>query len=448
MTPRLATNQNKQITWRWEGEAFGETDAKEDPDGDGNTTTINLRFPGQYYDSETGLHYNWHRNYNPQTGRYRQSDLIGLAGGMNTYGYAYQNSLMYVDPMGLAVYRYPGNNYSDRGGAEGCMQPIYIGEYIVGWKPCDDPNDCPPSPNNPSGSNPSGNNPSGNNPSGNNPSGNNPSGNNPSGNNPSGNNPSGNNPSGNNPSGNNPSGNNPSGNNPSGNNPSGNNPSGNNPSGNNPSGNNPSGNNPSGNNPSGNNPSGNNPSGSNPSGNNPSGSNPSGSNPDNTSSPMSCVKGQLGYCQCRNAIDLARCAFRPACQIRARHRLNACVASLGESYGVGDLLLLNNKGRLYRLILLIIGLVFLYYFLDFWGLILFYIIALAMKGVFLNVGGLGFAMFLVGYHMVFGLGYLLIGCALIFLGGVLCDKAKKIGEWVEDFRRLISYIASVVFWRE
>ena len=100
MTPRLATNQNKQITWRWEGEAFGETNAKQDPDGDGNPTTINLRFPGQYYDKETGLHYNWFRDYNPQTGRYRQSDLIGLQGGLNTYGYAYQNSLMYYDPDG------------------------------------------------------------------------------------------------------------------------------------------------------------------------------------------------------------------------------------------------------------------------------------------------------------------------------------------------------------
>ena len=100
MTPRLATNQNKQITWRWEGEAFGETEAQEDPDGDGNTTTINLRFPGQYYDKETGLHYNWFRDYNPQTGRYRQSDPIGLDGGLNTYGYAYQNPLMYYDPDG------------------------------------------------------------------------------------------------------------------------------------------------------------------------------------------------------------------------------------------------------------------------------------------------------------------------------------------------------------
>ena len=104
MTPRLATNQNKQITWRWEGEAFGETDAREDIDGDGNTTTINLRFPGQYYDKETGLHYNWFRDYNPQTGRYRQSDLIGLDGGLNTYGYAYQNPVMYVDPDGLDTY--------------------------------------------------------------------------------------------------------------------------------------------------------------------------------------------------------------------------------------------------------------------------------------------------------------------------------------------------------
>ncbi len=52
-------------------------------DGDGALTKINHRFPGQYFDSETGLHYNWHRFYDPSTGRYISADPIGLAGGMN-----------------------------------------------------------------------------------------------------------------------------------------------------------------------------------------------------------------------------------------------------------------------------------------------------------------------------------------------------------------------------
>jgi RHS repeat-associated protein len=61
----------------------------------------NLRFAGQYFDEETGLHYNYFRDYDPKTGRYVQSDPIGLAGGLNTYLYANANPLSYIDPLGL-----------------------------------------------------------------------------------------------------------------------------------------------------------------------------------------------------------------------------------------------------------------------------------------------------------------------------------------------------------
>jgi RHS repeat-associated protein len=76
-----------------------------DPDGDGNDVTLNVRFPGQYYDRETGLHYNYFRNYNPSTGRYIQSDPIGLTGGLNNYLYSNANPINEIDPLGLDSYR-------------------------------------------------------------------------------------------------------------------------------------------------------------------------------------------------------------------------------------------------------------------------------------------------------------------------------------------------------
>ena len=100
-TPRLATNQAGEEIWRWASDAFGEGDAISAPNS--GLQAINLRFPGQYFDSESGLHYNYFRDYDPETGRYVESDPIGLAGGVNTFGYVEGNPLVKTDPLGLWV---------------------------------------------------------------------------------------------------------------------------------------------------------------------------------------------------------------------------------------------------------------------------------------------------------------------------------------------------------
>ncbi|MBP7761804.1 MAG: hypothetical protein KA176_04470 [Alphaproteobacteria bacterium] len=69
LTARYATNAGGSTVWSWDSGAFG----KEAPTG---SATVNLRFPGQYFDSETGLHYNWHRYYDPATGRYITRDPL------------------------------------------------------------------------------------------------------------------------------------------------------------------------------------------------------------------------------------------------------------------------------------------------------------------------------------------------------------------------------------
>lgn len=101
-SPLAITNTAGTLVWSWEHAPFGDTLPNENPKGAG-TFSYNLRFPGQYYDAETGLHYNMARDYNPALGRYIQSDPIGLAGGINPYAYVNGNPLWAVDPWGLTA---------------------------------------------------------------------------------------------------------------------------------------------------------------------------------------------------------------------------------------------------------------------------------------------------------------------------------------------------------
>lgn len=103
-TPRSVANASQQTVWRWRSDPFGSTLPENNPDGDANPLTLNLRFPGQYFDGETGLHYNYFRDYDPEVGRYVQSDPIGLEGGMNVFSYVSASPLRYKDPKGLKAY--------------------------------------------------------------------------------------------------------------------------------------------------------------------------------------------------------------------------------------------------------------------------------------------------------------------------------------------------------
>ncbi|WP_281279727.1 RHS repeat-associated core domain-containing protein [Chitiniphilus eburneus] len=103
-TPRQLSNPaDNKIVWEWAiSEPFGHSTANADPDGDGQQLVYNLRFPGQYFDAETGRYYNYFRDYDPRIGRYIQSDPIGLAGGINTYGYVENDPLGDKDALGLS----------------------------------------------------------------------------------------------------------------------------------------------------------------------------------------------------------------------------------------------------------------------------------------------------------------------------------------------------------
>ncbi len=100
--PRTVLADNAPV-WSWDPEPFGATPPNEDVDGDGKKFVFDQRFPGQRFDAVTGLHQNFHRNYAPEWARYLEADPIGLAGGMNLYGYVGASPTVRTDSAGLEV---------------------------------------------------------------------------------------------------------------------------------------------------------------------------------------------------------------------------------------------------------------------------------------------------------------------------------------------------------
>ena len=110
-TAQLLVDAAGTVIWQGDAQPFGQV-----------TEVINqidhrFRFPGQMVDPESGLYYNWHRFYDPATGRYLSPDPIGLDGGMNLYAYADQNPINYVDPDGLNPLALPAYEAIKWGGA-------------------------------------------------------------------------------------------------------------------------------------------------------------------------------------------------------------------------------------------------------------------------------------------------------------------------------------------
>ena len=137
-TPRLITDEANLPVWQWPYSAFGANKptgilkATQKPKqawtneptllkATNPALTFNLRYPGQYFDEESNLNYNYFRSYMPAQGRYSQPDPIGLEGGMNRFNYADGNSIVAADPTGL--FQYHGN----------WCGPNWTGGYEKSW---------------------------------------------------------------------------------------------------------------------------------------------------------------------------------------------------------------------------------------------------------------------------------------------------------------------------
>jgi RHS repeat-associated protein len=112
-TPRLVADATGTTVRRWDqAEPFGNNPADEDPDTNSVSFDLPLRLPGQRYDKETNLHYNYFRDYDPSLRRYEESDPAELFAGVNSYAYVLGRPVQLFDPNGLdaTVWRDPATD--------------------------------------------------------------------------------------------------------------------------------------------------------------------------------------------------------------------------------------------------------------------------------------------------------------------------------------------------
>ena len=119
-TRAVTRPSDNKIMWQWDNlDPFGANLSNENPAGQG-IFKYNLRFPGQYYDAEIGVNYNYFRDYDPMIGRYMESDPIGIWGGLGTYSYVANDPLRYLDPTGENIH----GNWCGPGGGGPVQDPV------------------------------------------------------------------------------------------------------------------------------------------------------------------------------------------------------------------------------------------------------------------------------------------------------------------------------------
>ncbi|WP_281556237.1 RHS repeat-associated core domain-containing protein [Thalassomonas sp. RHCl1] len=126
--PEVITDSNKEIVWLADLAPFDSRVVHS------QIGEFNIGFPGQYYDSEKDSWYNMFRDYDAKTGRYLQSDPLGLGGGINTYAYVGGNPVNAYDPFGLEIQFAIGVGYGSHYALAGVEQTFTIG-VSLDWNP-------------------------------------------------------------------------------------------------------------------------------------------------------------------------------------------------------------------------------------------------------------------------------------------------------------------------